>query len=454
MILMAGMIGSTAVAQEAANFNLNAGEPSHVAKTRPSDVNRHPKNTDRAVESYWLNYAYDKVQDNPTGTTAAKTWWNYTFADSTVYVGSSPSFYRPSVYAIGNVLDVTAPEYQVWDGINWDATVEYTIDSMEIRYLYQRNTNNTVVDTLLVYLYHNATAANLGLYRYNAGTWTPNFGLSGSDSLWWKQQFFSSSSGTNNRPTTGAANGTAPPPSLVTIKVPLTIADTSWDYYGFKAFQTYGVGTSGSSPFLVPAGKLTAASMSFKPGFSYSPGDTITKSKNYFAFTFVEEQGSGTFPIYNTCPYPHKICDWNVSSIINRQSKYNVGSPGWSGFYIPTWAFGAGYGMEHNWTHYKVTSTTTSIKEATTVNGIKLGQNQPNPFNGNTLINYEIPTSENVSLDIFDIAGKKIISLNQGKQAAGFHSIEVSSQSLPQGVYFYTLNVGDKNVTKKMTVLQ
>ena len=85
-------------------------------------------------------------------------------------------------------------------------------------------------------------------------------------------------------------------------------------------------------------------------------------------------------------------------------------------------------------------------------NGIKLEQNQPNPATANTLIQYEIQNNSNVSLKVYDITGREVISTNEGNQVAGNHSIVINAGNLQAGSYFYTLTVGNYSLTKKMIV--
>ncbi|MEW6467941.1 MAG: T9SS type A sorting domain-containing protein [Bacteroidota bacterium] len=85
--------------------------------------------------------------------------------------------------------------------------------------------------------------------------------------------------------------------------------------------------------------------------------------------------------------------------------------------------------------------------------GIKLHPNQPNPFKGTTTVQYELENSGKVSLEIYDLTGKLITTINEGNQPAGKHSIEVDGSSLQAGVYFYTLVVDGVKLTGKMTVV-
>jgi hypothetical protein len=89
-------------------------------------------------------------------------------------------------------------------------------------------------------------------------------------------------------------------------------------------------------------------------------------------------------------------------------------------------------------------------KNEITAGGVKLYQNRPNPFTENTFVDYEIIKSEDVTLEVFDITGKKVVSIAEGNKSAGHHTIAINKALMP-GVYFYT---GDYSLTKKMTVMK
>jgi hypothetical protein len=83
-----------------------------------------------------------------------------------------------------------------------------------------------------------------------------------------------------------------------------------------------------------------------------------------------------------------------------------------------------------------------------------LSQNYPNPFNPFTTIRYQIPTTEIVSLKIYDILGRDIASLVNEEKPAGSYKIEFDATSLPSGIYFYTLTAGKFRETKKMVLVK
>ena len=83
-----------------------------------------------------------------------------------------------------------------------------------------------------------------------------------------------------------------------------------------------------------------------------------------------------------------------------------------------------------------------------------LAQNYPNPFNPETKINYSLPTSGNVSIKIFDIAGKEIRQLVNQKQEAGYYTVRFNASNISSGTYFYKLSINDFSEVKKMMVVK
>ncbi len=84
-----------------------------------------------------------------------------------------------------------------------------------------------------------------------------------------------------------------------------------------------------------------------------------------------------------------------------------------------------------------------------------LSQNYPNPFNPSTKIEYELQTSDFVSIKIYDLLGKEIKSYVNKKQTAGKYQIDFDGSGLSGGVYFYSLYLNiNLTDTKKMLMVK
>jgi hypothetical protein len=88
-----------------------------------------------------------------------------------------------------------------------------------------------------------------------------------------------------------------------------------------------------------------------------------------------------------------------------------------------------------------------------------LDQNYPNPFNPNTLIKYAIPKQSNVTIDVYNILGQKVVTLYDGEKPPGFYSITWNSlnaagSTVASGIYFYKISAGEFLDTKKMVLIK
>jgi hypothetical protein len=88
-----------------------------------------------------------------------------------------------------------------------------------------------------------------------------------------------------------------------------------------------------------------------------------------------------------------------------------------------------------------------------------LSQNYPNPFNPTTKIEFTLTKSGFVSLEIYDVLGRKVRTLVSEKLSAGYKSViwdgkNDAGDEVASGVYFYQLKVGDFSEPKKMLLLK
>lgn len=86
-------------------------------------------------------------------------------------------------------------------------------------------------------------------------------------------------------------------------------------------------------------------------------------------------------------------------------------------------------------------------------NGVVLKQNYPNPFESTTTIEYSLSKASNVNLDIYNLQGQLVKSLNNGVQSSGNHKLTFDLDKMSNGVYIPVL-VTDKGSKKQLIVLK
>ncbi len=83
-----------------------------------------------------------------------------------------------------------------------------------------------------------------------------------------------------------------------------------------------------------------------------------------------------------------------------------------------------------------------------------LNQNYPNPFNPSTMIGFELPREQRVTLKIYDLLGREVAMALDEKMPAGIHRVEFDGSDLASGVYFYILKAGDFADSKRMVLIK
>ena len=89
---------------------------------------------------------------------------------------------------------------------------------------------------------------------------------------------------------------------------------------------------------------------------------------------------------------------------------------------------------------------------------LSLRQNFPNPFNPATTISFFLPEGCDVLLEVFDVSGRRVAVLEDGRLQAGRHDIEWNGEGaggpVSSGIYFYRLKAGKGTISRKMVLLR
>jgi hypothetical protein len=83
-----------------------------------------------------------------------------------------------------------------------------------------------------------------------------------------------------------------------------------------------------------------------------------------------------------------------------------------------------------------------------------LGSNYPNPFNPQTTIRFGLPEAGFVTLDVYDMLGRRVATLVNSTMSAGYHTVNFGSTSLSSGIYFYRISAGEFHQVRKMMMMK
>jgi len=86
------------------------------------------------------------------------------------------------------------------------------------------------------------------------------------------------------------------------------------------------------------------------------------------------------------------------------------------------------------------------------VPGMQLHQNYPNPFKGETVIEYVIQEAGLVEISIYDVCGNKCLGLVNEFKMPGRYRLKIEDCPLSKGIYLYTLKSGTECHTREMVI--
>lgn len=105
----------------------------------------------------------------------------------------------------------------------------------------------------------------------------------------------------------------------------------------------------------------------------------------------------------------------------------------------------------------------TAVNESSNANVIpsefKIEQNYPNPFNPSTNIRYQLPLNSFVTLKVYDVLGREVTTLVNEEKAPGTYEVTFTgetrrSESLPSGVYIYTITANNPSQSSGQSFVQ
>jgi len=115
-----------------------------------------------------------------------------------------------------------------------------------------------------------------------------------------------------------------------------------------------------------------------------------------------------------------------------------------------------GYKLELIINSFFIYYTITGVEgeENGAANNYYLSQNYPNPFNPRTSLQYAIGNRQFVTLKVYDLLGREVVTLVNEEKPAGEYEVEFNGNNLPSGIYFYQLKADQFVETRKMVLLK
>jgi hypothetical protein len=350
---------------------------------------------------------------------------NPIFIDSTVVSSSSSGN--------SNVFNVKAganfdPRSIYWNGLGsplLSAADAYTVDSLWLGFKYKK-VNYAVNDTIIVEVAW-GLPTNTGVYQaLSISSVTPAL------TFRTPKIGFSALQGDNSAYSAASTNKKR-------IKRVLTTADTSQSANG-------GYIIIPNVNQLVPAGNIFSASYTFKPGTGVAPGSIMYQytggsaqtTNGIVGFLYSDPATTSNYNFYDNGSY---------SGCYDYYSKQRYG------LYTGTAAFlnSCGYpSTESSWDigfSVSYLSSSAGVNELEKV-GFTLGQNVPNPFTSGSDITFQLAKdAKSVMFTVTDVMGR-VVSSEKVSSTIGTHTVNIGS--FAAGVYYYSLNVDGKIITKKM----
>ena len=104
--------------------------------------------------------------------------------------------------------------------------------------------------------------------------------------------------------------------------------------------------------------------------------------------------------------------------------------------------------------YYRNDGGTGAADGSTGPRAFRLDQNFPNPFNSTTVITVGLSQAAEVRADIFDVHGRRIGRLGEGRRGPGIHRLEWNAGGRPSGVYYCRVSAGDRVGVIKMSLIK
>lgn len=324
------------------------------------------------------------------------------FPDSTIICVDDSGPYHAFIHGMADIINPSRTPSQ-W-ATQW---ADVLIDSIEIPFVYTRNTHDSIVDTMFVDYIKSRPDSMLSYYDLN-GNDKVDFG-----------EFMHQSLYHTNRNTNKLDDGQV----FRTDTLLLTNSDSSFmDNFSIN-FKRIDVHDS------VFSKERYGVYIRFQPGYLWSLNDTIDDYNKFFLLTREQKEGEVPRQIW---PLTAGFCSYTLT----KQTRYNMHM---EAYYllpgivpVPEWPY------EHLIISYKLTSDALSQNKAGDIFELTLF---PNPVNDFLNVRFSVNHYDDIEIYVFDVMGKQVFRDNVVLNKSGSNIYRYSTKHLKPGIY--SIKIGE-----------
>jgi hypothetical protein len=356
-------------------------------------------------ESEWISWG-GMLADNADDFSIDPSFWQMSMMpDSLTLIGpfTDGTYGSQWIHSAATIVDPTEDLYDWLDENN-----SYTIDSLSIAYIYERNLDASVVDTMRIQVINHISNTS--------GFDLDNDGNTDEETIF---AFLEYDYDPN------VFKGVLGSQVSQEILVPLTSSDTAVDAWRYLDIAVPGTENRA-------AGERFGIAVDFIPGYSYSLGDTLNNLNRFGIITFEENEDEE----------PDYAYSLNRSYFLRSSVRYNINENNWNGVYQPAHGYGANFRFEHHMFYYKLSSPNVGTVE---LDGTTF-EVSPNPSTG--FVSIEATEAlEGVQLNIFNLVGQSVMTT----EINGLNTT-LNLSGLDKGIYLMNFNMEGQTITKKIVL--
>jgi hypothetical protein len=95
-----------------------------------------------------------------------------------------------------------------------------------------------------------------------------------------------------------------------------------------------------------------------------------------------------------------------------------------------------------------------AVEEVAQGRVLRLDAARPSPAVGLTAIGFTLPSAGSISLKLYGIDGRLVRTLMNGQMPAGTHRVDLDTHEIAPGIYFYKLNAGGRELSRRLVVIE